>query len=643
MMSFRHACWILKELGPRWVAFRIRYALSRKLGLLERRCPLAEWGNAPEGAWKVGATLGGVGFRGLDEGGKGGDEAEAILQGRFRFFSCHDLEAGMPPDWFRDPFHDQRYPSEGHWSRLDDFSRGDIKLVWELSRWDWVFPLVRAHARTGRRAYLDAFVQLFRDWMLHNPPNRGGNWKCGQEAALRLRALWFAERGFGGALDGVPDLRGDLDAFVWHSARRIEANLSYALSQNSNHGHSELTGLWLAGLRFRETPEGRRWLALARRHLEPAVENLNFPDGGCCMYSMVYHRMMLDVLTVLWVSAREAGERLPPVVEERMKQAADFLYEFIDVGDGRVPLFGSNDGARILPLSETGFEDFRPLLQRLFWITGDSRSFGSGPWNESLVWLGATEEERARHETASLPVQRRVFAAEGSGFCNVRAGDMQVAIRVGEQKFRPGQLNHLALWLKWRGRDILVEPGSYSYNAPPPFEHAFKETRSHNTAFVEGASQMRPVGRFLALPWLGSELCSVEARSVRMKFSGFPEVSGGMEHCRHLRWTENELTVEDSLASKTGHIVGIHWLLPQPEESGEEGAHFWFRYGDMKVEIEVETPEGGQVHHYCEPKEGRWGTRSRVYQQLEPALSLVARSPSGPCCRFKTIIRMREV
>jgi hypothetical protein len=68
--------------------------------------------------------------------------------------------------------------------------------VWEASRFSWVFPLVRAWVIEGSDFYPETFWKLFEDWIENNPPNRGPQWMCGQESALRLIAVTYALQAF---------------------------------------------------------------------------------------------------------------------------------------------------------------------------------------------------------------------------------------------------------------------------------------------------------------------------------------------------------------------------------------------------------------------------------------------------------------
>src|SRR5690606_31645940 len=100
-------------------------------------------------------------------------------------------DASAAPDWHTNPVTGARVADPSiPWWRIPDFdpSIGDIKTVWEASRMGWVIPLAQ-RAAAGDVDALDRLNGWLADWCRHNPAYRGPNWKCGQEASLRLLHL----------------------------------------------------------------------------------------------------------------------------------------------------------------------------------------------------------------------------------------------------------------------------------------------------------------------------------------------------------------------------------------------------------------------------------------------------------------------
>ena len=79
------------------------------------------------------------------------------------------------------------------WWQIPDFDPrvGDIKTIWEASRFDWVLTCAQ-HACHGDPVGVERLNTWLADWVANNPPYLGPNWKCGQEASIRVIHLAVA-------------------------------------------------------------------------------------------------------------------------------------------------------------------------------------------------------------------------------------------------------------------------------------------------------------------------------------------------------------------------------------------------------------------------------------------------------------------
>ena len=142
------------------------------------------------------------------------------------------------------------------------------------------------------------------DWSMHNPPFLGPNWKCGQEASIRVLHCAVGLIVLG--QDARPE-QGMIDLVVSH-LRRIEATLSYALAQQNNHGTSEAAALFIGGSLLESYNEnGSRWMALGRQVLEERAGYLFEEDGSFSQYSVNYHRLALDTYSLVEAWRRHRG------------------------------------------------------------------------------------------------------------------------------------------------------------------------------------------------------------------------------------------------------------------------------------------------------------------------------------------------
>jgi len=146
-----------------------------------------------------------------------------------------------PPHWHKNPFTGKSADGkEQPWWELSDFesAAGDIKTVWEASRFDWVLTLAQ-RAAVGDSSALDRINSWLANWCEENPAFMGSNWKCGQEASIRVMHLALAAHFLD--QDQVPT--ADLVRLLEAHLARIQPTLAYAMAQDNNHGTSEAAAL----------------------------------------------------------------------------------------------------------------------------------------------------------------------------------------------------------------------------------------------------------------------------------------------------------------------------------------------------------------------------------------------------------------
>ncbi|MFC7607845.1 alginate lyase family protein [Teichococcus aestuarii] len=204
----------------------------------------------------------------------------------------------------------------------------------------------------GHRARLEARLAAWTD---ANPPFRGPNWACGQEAALRVLHLALALMLAGLRRPG-PAAR---DLLALH-ARRILATRAYARAQDNNHSISEPAGLLACGWLLGDAAMARR----AGQELVAALARLVAPDGGFAQLSTGYHRLLLDVLSVVEALRRHQGAPpLPEPFTARAAAAARWLARLVSA-QGALPALGHQDGSALADLSAGGVADARGSVER---------------------------------------------------------------------------------------------------------------------------------------------------------------------------------------------------------------------------------------------------------------------------------------
>lgn len=481
------------------------------------------------------------------------------------YFSYHNIEVSSPPDWFVNPWNGARSAGAGcHWSDISDFmpDLGDIKTVWELSRFDWL-PRMAWTYRGGDDTVLAQLELWLRDWSLRNPANSGINWKCGQEASLRclnlLTAALMVDHCFTEPKSGF--LR-----FLEIHLQRIAPTLRYAMSQDNNHGISEAAALFVVGHYLvlhgnsRQQKSGKRWARQGRYWLENRVCKLILADGSFSQHSVTYHRLMLDVLSfVELVRRRLKIAKFSNAFYRRAQSAVTWLHRIIDTESGDAPNLGSNDGAYLFNLDGADYRDFRPS-QQLGAAVFLKRSVGENQIDHPLLELFDLDISKF----SPLTEAESAIMIEGGYACLRSAGNFAM-LRLPVYRFRPGHADALHLDLWYEGVNWVRDAGTYSYNADAESLQYFPGTVSHSTVSFDRRDQMPRLGRFLFGAWLKAD--KIEWRSddgfVR---SGYTDYLGA-SHVREVSFHRDSCCVIDKFTGFKNealirwHLADANWKL----------------------------------------------------------------------------------
>ena len=206
----------------------------------------------------------------------------------------------------------------------------------------------------------------------------------GQEAALRLMAWTFGLYAFMDSPSCTPQRIANITVYIAAHAQRIYSNTDFAIFTRGNHSISEALGLWMVGLLFPELKDAEKYLSFGRMSLEREAVQQIFPDGSYSMYSLNYHRFVLQMILYAIRLGKLNDSPLPDSVYRVANLSVDYLSQLIDPQTGQMPVYGSNDGALVLPLNNCDFTDYRPVLQLGSFLMKGKRLFESGAWDEDL-------------------------------------------------------------------------------------------------------------------------------------------------------------------------------------------------------------------------------------------------------------------
>ncbi len=543
-------------------------------------------------------------------------EAEELLKGRLRYYSHQFVAIGSPPCWTYNVERKKCLDVEGvHWSKLNFFDDeiGDIKDIWEPSRFSWALVLARAYRITRKDVYLDILNRWLNDWVAHNPQNVGINWLCGQETSLRLLHIMLASF----LLGQHESPTSTLLRFVREHLERLPPTMRYAKAQENNHATSEAVALFVGGSWLKKVSshgtfvwtQGKAWAELGRQHLEERVAYLIENDGSFSQYSTNYHRLMLDTLWMAEFWRRQNGEPLfSRTFYEKAQKATDWLIAMIDEVSGDTPNLGANDGAHLFVLSAPNYRDFRPTAQNAHFFFYGTPFYPKGKWNDALTWLrvdlsqspekneifvhyfgrrGAPSSQKALSSARS---HLRLF--DDGGYVLFRAPSSWGLLHYPRFKHRPSQadLFHFDLWSA--GQNILRDAGSFRYNTRQDWLDYFMGTRSHNTVEFDDRAQMPKMSRFLFGEWPEIDEMEFLFSKEELYWQGAYTDHLGVYHRRKISLVEEDWLIEDTFwgqkrrAILRWRLIPANWIL-QDERCSSEWADIFISSPQSIVRIEL--------------------------------------------------------
>jgi hypothetical protein len=584
---------ILKNMGLAYVFFRLGYIFRQKTGILKRQFPtqpplqnfinLDTWrAQAPAFFFKNKAALTVPKRRDPSIN----QRYSAFEEGKLSFFNAQEIQIGRDYDWLTNPSNGFRYDINKHWTEINDFSAvaGDIKYVWEKSRFSYLFDIIRHdyHFEADHSALVFSEIE---NWIQTNPINQGPNYKCSQEMSLRVLNWTFALYYYRDAPElTAPLFEKIMHTIYWH-LKHIRANIHFSRKTvRNNHAITEVLMLYFSGLLFPFFPESAAWKKQGKAWFEQEIAFQVYNDGTFLQYSHNYHRVLVQLLTWAFYLAEAHGEEFSEKVYARAHKTVDYLYQNIDPSNGYLPNYGHNDGALFFKLSSTEYRDYRPQVAALYFFlyrktlfTSEIGTQASERIHEDSAWyFGALNVEKTTEITQNTPHESAQHAQNSfpdGGIFTYRDADSFSFIKCASYINRPAQADNLHLDIWYKGQNVLRDAGTYKYNADAQTVQYFAGTASHNTLMLPDTDQMEKGPRFIWLKW--SERLNYAWTETpdficfEGKISAFRHVSPHITHTRKIKKSKNQpiWEIEDFLEGTTSEAY-VSWHFPTDFFSG---------------------------------------------------------------------------
>lgn len=503
------------------------------------------------------------------------EEAEGLCRHELTLLGYGQVQLGAEIDWHRDPVTGRTWERRfwADYRPLQESAGRDPKIVHELNRHQHLPRLAKAYVLTGDERYASEAVEQLNSWIDQNPPGRGINWQSSLEIGIRaISWLWTI----------FPLLRSrSLDE---DSARRIGDSLFAQLehvhrytslfSSPNTHLIGEAAALFIAGLVFRDQERPAVWLRNAAAMLAETAEKQVLPDGVYGELSSCYHCYALDFYLQAMVLAEQNGLPFPEPVSRKVPRMLQFLMH-LTRPDGTLPMLGDDDGGRALSLERGNYHSFQDglCLGAILYRRGEFKHQAGGFCEEALWLLGKNAMDDFRHVESAEPAETRA-SFSSAGYLIQRSGwgplDSQLVFDVGGPGLLTGAHVHadaLSVTLFSRGRELLVDPGTFVYNCAPEWRSYFRSTRAHNTVTIDDRDQAEQGGtfrwntRYRTRAKLEPALSGVEYAEA--EHDGYQRLPHGVIHRRRLLHLPPESwIVVDDFRGSGEHKFDFHYHFP---------------------------------------------------------------------------------
>ena len=557
-------------------------------------------------------------------------QASLFLKHKFSFFSFSERDFGPTVRWNYDYKSSIETPL-AYGPSLDyrDERRcGNIKYAWEHNRHHHLVELAKACYLTGDRRYGDEVLGQVKSWIEQCPYPLGINWSSALENAIRVINWCFVFEFLHASglnmLSENEQLVRRWTLSVYQHLHFIRRNLSKYSSAN-NHLIGELSGLFIGSHCFRFAESGQ-WNALSRRLLEEEALKQNWPDGVNKEQAMSYQAFVFDFLLLASLLGKRSGKEFSPLFLERLERMAEYVSAMMSES-AAIPRIGDDDDGYVVRLDfSKDFNQYRSLLATCAALFDRADLAEKGAvGDEKSFWLLGFPGVRA-HDSASRREPERT-AFESGGYYLLRSRDSRLIFDCGPLGYLSlaahGHADALSVLLDYRGREFLVDPGTYAYHTDREWRDYFRGTSAHNTVRIEGRDQSVIGGSFLWTEKAEAQVISATGSSIRGRHMGYRRLPQRVTHEREITFLEleNSYSVTDRIFTRGEVLVEQFFHLAPDCRCEKDGEGYRIENGGAVIRI-VPSPMITQTEALRGSLEPRGGWYSPGFDRKSPTTTL---------------------
>lgn len=475
---------------------------------------------------------------------------------KLKLFGITQVSFSAPPNWHKSllsPY--KMHDSSFLWSdALGQLGDTDPKHIWELSRFGWA-PQWAATIKNGDSNCTLNLNEWLADWCLHNPPYKGLNWSCGQEAAIRVMHLTIASF----ILEEIKEPTEVFCRYLKVSAERIFPTIGYAIGQDNNHGSAEACAIYIIGVIGKRCGivNSATYYKRGRNLLEGRARKLILIDGSSSQYSTNYHRANLETFCIaelvrIWFD----DEKFSDEFGKKVCLGGRWLFNLVDPNTGDAPNIGANDGSHINNVFCLDYRDFRSTVSLTAALFDSALAYSTELFTDQRITLFRIPVDI--YKIWSSPTS---FTFLEGGYHVFHTSNFRLFFNYPNFKFRPSQADALHITLYINDICIFCDGGSYSYVGSDA--DYFSASKNHNTVEFDDREQMPKLSQFLFGEW---PVCtSIHKLSIDdgYQFSSSEyQTYFGAKHFRSVSVVNNHIKITDKVSGFSKKAV-LRWRLPE--------------------------------------------------------------------------------
>lgn len=501
---------------------------------------------------------------------------------------------------------------------------GNIKTLWELNRFTYLFPLTYEYKRTGDKVFLNKIKELVLLWIDQNPFLYGINWCSSLENAIRTINWVIALSAIEDDLS-QPDKEKILNT-IYQNLWFIRNNLSLFSSAN-NHLIGELAGLYIGCLILPQTSKIKKWRSFSYNKLIKEMNKQFYSEGVNKEQAFYYQHTVLDIYLIISSFAKQNGDSIEPfqlLLEKGISSLMSFSY------DGKnLPKIGDEDGAITINMDQEMTGVYASLFNtyNLIWNNDSSNTEQKSDDIKSHFFL----MNIGRREKQQYTLDRLGFNESGYYLFKEKNNNNNIFLLydcgpIGYGSLAAhGHADANSIFFSVDSTPVFIDPGTYAYHDLPEWRNYFRSTRAHNTLSIDQRDQSQNSGLFM---W-GKKAKTVVTQykpnhSITGKHNGYSKTNEKQIHSRTIDFSsaaDSIISIIDTIESNRMQNIEIYFHVNNKLKCCLEQKKVFIELNHKSVHIE--WPEVLKCKIITGDTDPILGWQSDIFYQKEKCSTIV--------------------